>query len=505
MLAPEVSSEWSRRALVIALTWLLVIAVYFPTFADMVRVWSTSSTFNHCFLIVPIALYMASQRRNLLDSLRPESSIQGLAFVFANSLLWVAGEVMKLAFFSHLAVVGLLIGVSWTLLGNRVFNAYLFPFAYLYFAVPEGEFLVPYLQDWTAIVLVKMLQLTGMPVFIEGRYLAIPSGNFVVAEACSGINYLIATLAVGSMFMYLNFVSLWRRALFMLVAVAVPLIANGLRAYGIVMIAHLSGYKYALGIDHFIYGWVFFGLVIFALFALGNLFSDLPDTAARGTVDSTAAPAASSTRALSGVLLVLMLAALVAPRGLLAVADSARPLAPLIVLPTVAGWSGPELREPDLGTTLHGADAQLAAVYRDAAGQAVMVEVSYLRSEQPGAELINQNNVLFDKHTWKQTAHRLRVPSTATGIRDVEELALREDASEIDYTLWSWYDTYGERSASRLPIKMAQGRARLAGQHAGGALVTVRTAADNNSRAVAILEAFLAGGSLALERLYQPE
>src|SRR5690606_1800868 len=106
---------------------------------------------------------------------------------------------------------------------------------------------------------------------------AIPSGNFVVAEACSGINYLLATLAVGSMFMYLNFRSPWRRAVFMLLVVAVPLIANGLRAYGIVMIAHLSDYKYAMGIDHFIYGWVFFGIVIFAVFALGNLFSDVTD------------------------------------------------------------------------------------------------------------------------------------------------------------------------------------------------------------------------------------
>lgn len=496
------SVGWPARARVVALAWLVVIAIYFPTFADMVRVWSTSSTFNHCFLILPIALYMAAQRRELLDDLSPGTSGWGIAFLLGNSLLWVAGDVMNLAFFTHLAVIGMLIGASWALLGNRVFGAYLFPFAFLYFAVPEGEFLVPYLQDWTAVVLVKMLQLTGLPVFIEGRYLAIPSGNFVVAEACSGINYLIATLAIGSMFMYLNFVSLWRRALFMLVAVAVPLVANGLRAYGIVMIAHLSGYKYALGIDHFIYGWVFFGLVIFALFALGGLFSDLPAATPKAEPKP---PGNRLDKPIPAVLLVLLLASLAVPRGLLVLSDSARPTAPPIALPAIAGWDGPKSAAPALGTRLNGADAHLGAVYRNAEGQEVVVEISYLRNEQGGAELINQNNLLFDPLRWKQTAHRVRVPAATTDVREIQELTLREKASDTDFVLWSWYDTNRVRSTSRLPIKMAQGRARLAGHHAGGALVTVRTVATDSAQADSVLDAFLAGGSLALERLYQPE
>jgi len=39
----------------------------------------------------------------------------------------------------------------------------------------------------------------------------------------------------------------------------VPIIANWLRAYMIVMIGHLSGNKLAVGVDHLIYGWLFFG------------------------------------------------------------------------------------------------------------------------------------------------------------------------------------------------------------------------------------------------------
>ena len=70
---------------------------------------------------------------------------------------------------------------------------------------------------------------------------------------------IIASLTVGTLFAYLSYRSLNRRLIFVGVAFAVPVIANWMRAYMIVMIGHLSGNKLAVGVDHLIYGWVFFG------------------------------------------------------------------------------------------------------------------------------------------------------------------------------------------------------------------------------------------------------
>lgn len=64
----------------------------------------------------------------------------------------------------------------------------------------------------------------------------------------------------------------------MLAAILVPILANGFRAYMIVMIGHLSDMKLATGIDHIIYGWVFFGLVMLVLFYLGSIWRDPPET-----------------------------------------------------------------------------------------------------------------------------------------------------------------------------------------------------------------------------------
>ncbi len=488
-------AAWRQRLVLLTVMVAALLAAFLPTYADMVRIWSTSSTFNHGFLIVPIALYLGSRRRADLAGIAPGVSVWGVVFTFGNVVLWIGGELMSVAFFKHLAVTGMLIGVSWALIGNRPFRVLLFPFLYLYFAVPEGEFLVPYLQDWTALVLVKMLRITGIPVFIEGRYLSIPSGNFVVAEACSGINYLIATLAVGAMFMYLNFVAWWRRVAFMIFAVMVPLVANGLRAYGIVMIAHLSDYRYAMGVDHFIYGWVFFGIVIFTLFAIGSLFSDVEQAPARRPAAAAALPARSGNAALVAALLV---AAVLVPRVLLALSDSAREPLPQPSLPAIAGWHGPLPAEPRLGTVFPGADGHLSGRYTRPDGAVVWLEALYFHRDDGKGEVVNQSNSLFDDALWKQIAYRTNKPPSGSVAGDVYELDLRAVGSGHEIKVWQWYDVAGVRSARRLPIKLAQALARLRGAPAGGVAVLLSTPLAEQGAARQALAEFSHDASLAM-------
>ncbi len=108
----------------------------------------------------------------------------------------------------------------------------------------------------------------------EGQNFVVPSGNWSVVEACSGIRYLIASLTVGTLYAYLTYTSLKRRLIFVGISLLVPVVANWLRAYLIVMIGHLSGNKLAVGVDHLIYGWVFFGVVIAIMFAIGMRWAE---------------------------------------------------------------------------------------------------------------------------------------------------------------------------------------------------------------------------------------
>jgi hypothetical protein len=70
----------------------------------------------------------------------------------------------------------------------------------------------------------------------------------------------------------------------------VPIIANGLRAFGIIMLAHLTDNRLAAGADHIVYGWGFFVAVTLFLIWVGLKFRDKID----GEIPApeTASPAA---------------------------------------------------------------------------------------------------------------------------------------------------------------------------------------------------------------------
>ena len=299
----------NRFALLVALSVLLAAALLCAgTYRDLIAAWSRGETFAHCFAILPISLWLIWQRRAELSKTRKSPWVWGFLLLVPVSLAWFLSELASVEAGKHLAVVMLVPLLIMTVLGKRLAWSIAFPLAYLVFLVPIGEGLVPTMMDITATLTVMELKLIGMPVYKDGMYFSIPSGDFEVARACSGIRYLIASLALGAVYAYLTYVSMWRRAAFLALAIIVPIAANSLRAFGIVMIAHLSEMKYATGADHLVYGWFFFGLVVFAMFWLGSFFRDT----APAQSESLAAAGAADAPLQRGALLVIAFLSVVA-------------------------------------------------------------------------------------------------------------------------------------------------------------------------------------------------
>ena len=69
-------------------------------------------------------------------------------------------------------------------------------------------------------------------------------------------------------------------------SILVPIVANWFRAYMIVMLGHLSGNTLAVGVDHLVYGWVFFGVVILLMFVIGARWSE-PEPMGGASASST--------------------------------------------------------------------------------------------------------------------------------------------------------------------------------------------------------------------------
>ncbi len=260
----------SSVALLVVLILACVLALYWRTTLSMVAIWTRSETFAHGFVIIPIFCYLLWRKRDALNGLVPTPCWGALIGIVAAGFAWLVGELVNAASVSQFAMVAMVPFGVWAILGTRIATTLLIPLAFLFFAVPFGEFLVPMLMDWTAHFTVLALRATGVPVYQEGTFFTIPTGMWSVVEACSGLRYLIASLMVGCLYAYLSYRSPIRRAAFIGASLVVPIIANWLRAYMIVMLAYLSSNRLAVGVDHLIYGWVFFGLVMVLLLWIGS-------------------------------------------------------------------------------------------------------------------------------------------------------------------------------------------------------------------------------------------
>ncbi len=193
----------------------------------------------------------------------------GLPLLLLASFGWLLGNLTTTAVVEQLCGVVLVIGLVWGVLGSAAVRLLLFPLTLLFFAVPLGEGLIPWLQDFSAKFAVKLLSLSQVPVLLEGRYITVPHGKWEVAEVCSGVRYLVASLAVGFLFAGVIYRSWSRRIGFFLASAIIPILANGVRIYGIVLLGYLGGERLALGVDHVLAGLVFFSIIMLLLFLVG--------------------------------------------------------------------------------------------------------------------------------------------------------------------------------------------------------------------------------------------
>ncbi len=289
----SIAPGWRPALILIGIASLVFAVVFQREISGAVRVWIESTAYNHCFLILPLIGFLLWERRAEIVSVSPRPTVWPLMLMPLLSAVWLIAAVLDIqegrqltlvAMFDldiqegrQLALVAMFEILLLVALGPHLVRRLLAPCLFLFFLVPSGAFLVPSLQKITADITVTGLHILRIPVFSDGLMIEIPEGSFEVAEACAGLRFLIASSVFGCFFAVLMYRSFIRRALFVILSVAVPIAANGLRALGIIVLAHLEGSAAAVEADHVLYGWLFFTLVILILIAIGMMFAQKAD------------------------------------------------------------------------------------------------------------------------------------------------------------------------------------------------------------------------------------
>jgi exosortase A len=249
--------------------WVLL---FHEEIARAVAVWDASTAYGHCWFVLPIALYLAWDRRVEAAGVPLRSTPWPLVLALPGALVWLTAERIGIMEGRQLAAVGLLILIIVAVLGWRLAWVFSAALLYLFFLVPFGAFVTSPLQRFTAAFIDVGLSVLGIPHVMDQFTIEIPAGAFYVAEACAGLRFLIAAIAFGVLYACLIYRSPWRRAAFIATSCVVPVIANGFRALGIVVLGEILGSAEAAAADHIIYGWVFFSLVILLLILAGLPF-----------------------------------------------------------------------------------------------------------------------------------------------------------------------------------------------------------------------------------------
>ncbi len=387
-----IPAHWQRPLIALAAIAAALILAFASDWAAMAGQWWNSSTYNHVLFVPLIVAWLVHQRWPQLQRLTPAPWWPALLAFAAALLLWVLGSFAGFTLARQAGAVAMLGASVLAVLGPRVGAGLAFPLAYMAFLVPFGDELIPPLQSITARLTIALTHASQIPAVIDGVFINTPAGLFEVAEACSGIKFLVAMVAFGVLAAHVAFRSWPRRAAFLALCVVVPIVANGVRAWGTIHVAQVKGAAWAGGFDHIVYGWVFFAVVIAAVILAGWRFFDRPpgdpliDLAA---IEASPLLARLETRPLRLPLLAAVLALLVAGgEGWATAADRlSAPLPRQIALPPVPGWHrtdyAPRLWWEPRAT---GAEHRLLGRYANAQGHTVDVFYALYSGQSEGRE-----------------------------------------------------------------------------------------------------------------------
>ena len=385
------------------------------------------------------------------------------------------------------AVLPLLLLASVALcLGSSVATRMAWPVLFVYFAIPVWGAINTPLQTLTTAIAQSLVPALGVPVFVEGNFVHLPSGTFEIASGCSGMNYFVASLTLAAIYCTL-FLGAWRSRLILMVAAACAgLVANWLRVSSLIIIGHVTKMQhYLIRVDHLYYGWALFLLTMVPVILLARRLEDREHRSQLAAYGHTLSPMLAQWlgRAAWALvsLMILATALLVVRERIGHEAATATPEIPAISAALqrdgfASGWQ-PVFRgaqERKLGWTR---------------GETIEIYIASFVQQSREARLSHADNSVTG-HSFQLTGSRvIEMPGTASGASLLEIHGLLAGRERI---LWTWYDVAGRTAWSKRTLRTAELLGMLSGRRDAKVTALLTDCQGDCAAASERLRAFLA-------------
>jgi EpsI family protein len=480
----------TSRKTTLALAAAALIGCYAGVLAGLAHAWVTSEVYSYGLAVVAVAAYMFWTKSSHLRSLPAAPDyLLGLPVVALGLSILAAGHIALMTSLQQASFVITAAGLVLLLFGRLTFLCVWFPLAYVLLGLPIWDTPIAWLQppsQWlSGRVAVGLLHAVGTPAVQEGHLLALPRVTLDVLRECSGVNQLLAVVAMTLPAGFIFLTGFIRRATLLVLSIVCAYLSNGVRIalVGVMAVRGLSDGD--LSGLHLFQGLLVSALCYLVIIGLLSLLARTQPTAR--PVQSTSEQRPSTARHRRIWLECTICAAMVAVGAALPFFHTPDVSLDrdLKLFPTqIEGWlleSLPQAtRFPALDDDLvqaypspEGAhrflaiDDELVRAYRNSSGQQVRLYIGYHRSQKEGKELAGE------------TSHLLNAASTPTPIRlrrgsETVELAeiVRDGRSGRRGVLY-WYDVNGRVVSNIYRVKKYMAFDALTRRRSNGAVVMI--------------------------------
>jgi len=259
------------KKLTIPLLIALVALIYVPVFHWLVESWLSNPYYSHGFLIPLVAGFFMWTNRHALD--RSNQSSSGAVILSLGILVYVIGFSWGMRYVTALSLLFIVSGFVVQLWGAKGLWSMAFPVGILIFMIPLPilDDVSYELQSISAHYSTWLLETIRIPIITDGADITLEGSTFTIGLPCSGMNTLIALLALGAIYAFVVKGPTYKRVMLFVATLPIAILANIFRISSIILVAYYYNVEFATGLYHDLSSLIFYMIAFGLLLLLGWL------------------------------------------------------------------------------------------------------------------------------------------------------------------------------------------------------------------------------------------
>lgn len=241
---------------------ILLLALFYPTLKWLVGEWFGNDYYSHGPLVPLISVFLAWR---LWVTWAPEQrrikpAAPGLLPLSAGLIAYLVALLQRAYFAASLAMIVIIAGLVWYLLGTAALRRFAFPTGFLFFMVPL-PFVEPLsvpLAQLTGALSAAIVRLFGVPITVNGAQISLPNAELVVGAQCSGMRSIVTLMTLVALVIFLVEGAWWKKLLLVLSSIVIAALGNVIRVASLLVVANIWGADAAFKYYHDYSGIVFF-------------------------------------------------------------------------------------------------------------------------------------------------------------------------------------------------------------------------------------------------------